>query len=261
MNINFKKAFLSPFSDSKWKSKLLILILLSTFNILLGVISAKFNVFVLLLLNIPITFICAGYIAQFAHNEINQILPLLPSWHSSFLKYFKYGFSSYIVVLIYSIPIVITFLFIKSLTGKEYLNFLMTLFGNINVLNFFDKYIVNFLFSLPKMIFILLSCMTYASAFCLYWNNFKISDTFAIKKIFKFIIKAKYELIAMSLLAIGLTHVTIFLENLVIPFNIAIFVAYIILCSLQALIIANALAQIYYSNFSDELRRFLNGTR
>lgn len=98
MQLNVKNAFLSPFSDEKWKSKLFILSLL-----LIASIGLLFPYWIFI-----------GYCLQFMHNEIHNIKPLLPDWRSNFIKYLKHGVCYFMIISMFFIfCFLLIFLFIK----------------------------------------------------------------------------------------------------------------------------------------------------
>lgn len=98
IKLDIKKAFLSPFSDDKWKSKIFILAL--------SIVTGLFLLFPFL--------IFIGYALQFMHNEIHDIKPLLPDWSSNFIKYLKYGVGYFVVISMFFIfSFLVIFPFIK----------------------------------------------------------------------------------------------------------------------------------------------------
>lgn len=165
MILDIPKALMSPFSDDEWKSKIFILTLLSILGTFLELSGLGW------LSWLPI-FIFIGYCTQVVHNEIHNIVPLLPDWHSNFVKYLKYGAIFSFITFIYSI---IIFLLMVSMIKLSY-----TLILGIGV----------FIFSAV--------CLWITGAYC---DNFKFKDSFAINNCLKLFSRAKWEL-AVTLLII-----------------------------------------------------------
>lgn len=212
MQLDIKKAFLSPFSDDKWKSKIFILILLSVFAGLLD--GSKIG-----WLSWFPTFIFNGYCAQFIYNEIHNINPLLPEWHANFLKYFKYGFIFTIITIIYSIIIfLILFNFIKLSYNAKIIPIL-------------------FIFS---VIYFWVS-----GSYC---DNFKFSEAFAITKFFKLNLRIKWEFLITILIIFGSIIICYKSVPFLIKFNLSQNIIGIIISFLAPFIllfIDNLVAQSY----------------
>lgn len=210
MRLDFKKAFYSPFSDDKWKSKLFILTLLTVFNVLFEILKIRVFEFV-------ISCILTGYCLRFAHNEIHNITPLLPNWRSNFLKYLNYGGFSLIVFLAYfllcSIPIYIIFYLIKS-----------SIIANI------------------FLVFISLTMVF--GGLSLYCDNFKLKEAFNIYEFFKLIAKAKWELFVITLIFMFL-GIVFYSIKIYFPEKTIIDVTFVIIAPLYSLITANLIAQVY----------------
>lgn len=110
IRLDIKKAFYSPFSDKKWKSKIFILTLLVVAGLFL---LFPFGIYI-------------GYCLQFMHNEIHDIKPLLPDWRSNFIKYLKYGVGFFVIVsMIFIFSFLVIFLFIKPFKVAFTLNTLI----------------------------------------------------------------------------------------------------------------------------------------
>lgn len=188
MNLDIKKAICSPFSDTRWYIKCAVPIfffLISGLQFPLYKIS-HFNLFIInYTILLPAWFIIAGFVIQFAHNEIHNITPLLPEWKEHLKKFLKIGIVFWGVLLIYLIPILlISFLYINA-TGK--------IFSMINLTDFNIK-IVLMLFPIA-MIFPFISFLA-----TVYSDNFRFKDSFNITKIFKLIFLTKEEIVIYLLL-------------------------------------------------------------
>lgn len=111
MELDIKKAFLSPFSEKRWYIKLifpcttmiLILILLDP-PLMRTILIPDIAVWIIAIACIPALVFLLGFFAQFIHNEISNNKPLLPGMEVKFRDYFIYGLISLGIFLIYSIP-------------------------------------------------------------------------------------------------------------------------------------------------------------
>lgn len=157
MKLDIKRAVVSPFSDSQWKSKISILILLALINAILERLGWS------LLWLIP-AFISTGYCLQFAHNEIHDIKPLLPNWSYNFLKYLKYGTIFGVISGLYTLIII---LLVSS--------FIKLPFNKVFIIGLFTSFLIVFLVS------------------GIYCYNFKFKESFNGRKIFDIVYKKKME--------------------------------------------------------------------
>jgi hypothetical protein len=150
-----------------------------------------------------------GYVLHFSHNEINNSFPLVPNWKKSFfIKYLKHGILIFIILAVFK-------LFSYDMT-YDFIHFV-----------FFN---FNFYYSL------VLASM--GLIFVIYSNNFKISDCFNFKEIFKLIYRRKIEFVIYFLLVIWVQLIIAFI-GLYLP---VILFNFVILFS--ALILLNFIAQI-----------------
>lgn len=172
VKLDFKKAILLPFSGKDWFLRLIVLSVLS-FPLTSGYCkSLNLNIDEVILIFFLLLVIFLGYFWQFAHNEINNISPSLPSWKLKFVKYFKQGLMCLIVLFS-------NLLFIGLLMGIIYMlvNTILILFVNstISLLqiihnNTYLRFLYNFaiLISEIYLLFILFV------APCFYANTFKL---------------------------------------------------------------------------------------
>lgn len=137
MIIDFKKAFIKPFTGEKWFIKLLVgsafMLLNSCFFILSEFLliytlhnhMTKNNIIIylgLLLITCLSSFIVSGYVIQYMHNEISKDNVNLPQWKNCVFKYFKNAAKSFIVNLGYTLYILVTVsLLIGYLIWDDYL--------------------------------------------------------------------------------------------------------------------------------------------
>lgn len=212
MILDIPKALLSPFSDDKWKSKLFILTLLSILGTFLEPSGLGW------LSWLPI-FIFIGYCVQFSYNEIHNITPLLPDWHSNFLKYFKYGAIFSVITFIYSI---IVFLIMLTMIKLSY----TLIFG-----------IGGFIFSIV--------CLWITGAYC---DNFQFKDAFNMKKFIRLISKIQLEIIIFILIIFALFTIACILAPFVKDLKLSKTTVVLIISLLEPFIILfinNLIAQIY----------------
>lgn len=226
MQLDIKKAILLPFSDSDWKRKLLILLFFWAFLTIQYYLPNNLNKSNLIyaLLTLPFWFLGIGYCLQYAHNEINEIIPKLPIWQSNFLNYLKHGFFSTVISVSYLIPLKVIGRLTKVLFWDNYLQ--------LNIINF-----IYYIFILALIIILSMVVDIYA-------NNFKFIEAFNINKLFKLIIKAPKELFISALIFL----LTLISQNLLVSifsfhFSAIIFIS--ILDLLSALIVTNLFAQSY----------------
>lgn len=104
MQLDIKKAFLSPFSDKKWYQKLIFPIFMTFLISLIGgkILPQSYNGF-LSVISIVSFLILSGYYIQFQHNEIHGEHPLLPNPKSKKMSYMKFGFFGAIISIFYLI--------------------------------------------------------------------------------------------------------------------------------------------------------------
>ncbi len=227
MQLDIKKAFLSPFSDHEWKSKLSILTILGVFLVFQCFKNPnlkQFNVIAEILF-LPFSFLNIGYCVKFAHNEIHKIKPLLPVWEFDFLlEYFKYGLLFLVISWIYIICFIIICLPMALL-----LNHFNIIYLCIFIL--FSMYLFVIIHSL---------------AINLYADNFKFKEAFNIRYLFNLIKNVKKELFLSILIVIPI-GIPYFILVIVykIPFNIFNVVILSFFGSIIDLIVRNVFAQIY----------------
>ena len=123
MQLDFKKAILLPFSGKDWLIRLIVLSLLSFFGIIFYSQPSNIENFAIILVLFFIIFL--GYFWQFAHNEINNIYPSLPSWKLDVIKYFKQGFICSFNIFAYLAPValyVCLLSYLLSIATKSLIN-------------------------------------------------------------------------------------------------------------------------------------------
>ncbi len=196
MSLDFKKAFLSPFMGKGWLPKLtLITFILVTPAILHEVISFWAYVFI----TIPVSFIMIGYFVQFIHNEIYDIIPLLPQWKLNFKRYFNQGFKYTGLIFTYT-GLLISVLF-------------FTFFWPLEVLLKDYKSIQHMIFLITGIIFILTGSVFSQFLMCFYADILDFEECFNIKRIYKMFMGVKKEIIISILVYFLLPFVSVSSAN------------------------------------------------
>lgn len=243
MQLDIKKAIKSPFSDEKWylKTGLLFLItvfgldpgfdaVIKKFTLVIKMINATFstgiegvtsNIDVLTVILVPaflfLSILALGYLLQFSHNEIKGISPIIPEWRKNIKKYLRSGFIAFAVLLAFHI--------IFSILGEVFKNLLYSIFN----MSTFNTYILDYF----RDIFILI-------VFCFYSWRFNLKDSFDIPSIFRFIAKAKCELLVLfSLMFLScsfIQFVEVYLNSSILT-NISLTILNLILINLMSQII------------------------
>lgn len=223
MDLDIKKAFLSPFSEKRWYMKLIFPFIVIACNLMyhsnlhISKTVMLFTVPIALFLNI----VLIGFFIQFQHNEIDNKEFLLPILNKKVKNYFFWGLSFIGIMLCY------LFFFIGSsfcFSGLLYLG------ETIKILTYSIIYIALFLF----IIAILFSEGSYSDDFC-----FRKAIDF--EHIFKLMSQVKLEILFYIFILIPFVAlINIFSEfrNIMIIFSPFVIV-------IMQLIIANLNAQVY----------------
>lgn len=256
MQLDIKKAIKSPFNDKKWylKTGLLFLItvfgldpgfdsLIKKFTLGIKMINAIFStgiegvtsyLNVLSVVLFPtllfLSVLALGYLLQFSHNEINGISPIIPEWRKNIKKYLRSGFIAFGVLLAFHI--------IFSILDEVFKNLLYSIFN----MSTFNTYILDYF----RKIFILI-------IFCFYSWRFSLKDAFNIRNLFRFIAKAKYELLVLfSLMFLSYS----FIHFIEVYLNSSILTN--IFLTILNLILINLLSQIIRLNVVEKQEMKLN---
>lgn len=216
MKLNIKKAILLPFSGKGWFLRLIVISFLS-FSMNTYYYN-KYSFIPMLFL----AFLFLGYFSQFAHNEINDINPTLPSWKLDLLKYFKYGFICFIGLFIYAILLGI----IISLIGT-----LVDIFK----IGFWDN--LNQIMSNIELIFIILIQ-------CIYSEKFKFKDLLNFLKPIKIILNNKLVFLSCILIIFISDKIAIYYGSNAELIYIKHLI-FLVIKPLGYLILINILAQAY----------------
>lgn len=242
MELDIKKAFLSPFSDTEWHINLSLLIFVSIFASLLrnnfSNVPQVFNHIIYAILFL----ILAGFYTQFQHNEICNEKPLLPTIKSKCIKYLKYGFTVSIITTLY-IMVSVSFLGV--------FNAILSKFLLISHIPHASKSILIALLAIGLLMtiiffFVLATFFSvWTFALCAYADFLKLNVNMNLFYLFKMIKYVKsemfvYILILFTLLCPFLRYVNTSLESI----NLIFFIAQIILVYIQ-LILFNLAAQVY----------------
>lgn len=226
MQLSMKKAFNSPFGEEKWYIKLAFPFIMA----ILGLIASAFykddNVS-LAIINI-LTFIpgiiLGGFYAQFAHNEIHDISPLLPDLDSNIGDYLKYGFKLLGIVCIYfSIAIAGILLGMVALKLQNFLALIALILIMLGMP-------LGFIFAIP--------------AEGIFFDNFCFKDALDYKKVLALLSKVKMEIAVYFLICFCFMMLMTICNSIVEIFNLSlVFVAAFVAAA--QLVIVNLSAQIY----------------
>lgn len=158
MQLNFKKAILSPFDAPLWPAKLIIL-----------TVTFMFADFPVHIISFFARFLILGYVLQFMHNEINFFYPALPRWKSNLISYTKRGFLVSLAVFTY---LLILYFIVWLFPG----------FGN----KFFGYTLLSIVLIVMFVLFLF--------ALCLYADKFELMDAFRLNTMYKMACAAKKEI-------------------------------------------------------------------
>ncbi len=251
MNLDIKKAFLSPFSERKWYVKLIFPIIMTflislnnhkllhlshPYNAIIGIIS--FTSFLLL----------AGFYIQFQHNEIRNEFHLLPGLKFKVSQYFEYGFFSTFIIFFYVVPI-----FLLSIIPQTVASIAMLILRFSHLASVLNMLITSIsvlvgVFILLIDMFLLIACIFALNA---YADDLKMNINVNFKETFKFMSKVKAEVFIYALIAIPLDAITVFMTTffihipiLLIRSNLIFIIAPIFITFMQ-LMKFNLGAQLY----------------
>lgn len=219
MQLDIKRAFLSPFSEKDWPWNLFLFGVLSYITIAIHANMLLKGALIGIPFSILIRVLLFGYLIHYIHNEIHGITPSLPNWKTNIFSYFKKGLECSIIILGY-VAIYLIILFIPILLICLIpLSWVKLLF--ITLL---------FIVSLPILGIIV----------CCYADTLNYSDSFNLKRSYKLFSKAKKEMIFSSFLAFTL----IIFADIFTFFTISNIIAVSILTPI-ILIISNLCTQGY----------------
>lgn len=226
MSLDFKKAFNSPFSEEKWYIKMVFPFVMT----LLGIMTSTFykndagaNVMINLLTLFP-SIILAGFYAQFAHNEIHDVAPILPELKAKIVDFLKYGFKLIGISIIYfSIVLVGS---IISLAGLKTFN----IFSVLGLVLIPIGLIIGFLLAVP--------------AEGIFFDTFCFKAALDYKKAIELLSKVKMEIAVYAVICIFFVVFTSICNSIVDLFGFTIILLAAIITAIQFAIV-NINAQIY----------------
>lgn len=226
MKLDIKKAFNSPFSEENWYIKFIFPFIMSILSIMSSVFykDDSFSMTIANLLAFVPGIILGGFYAQFAHNEIHDISPLLPNLQSEIGNFLKYGFKLMGVMLIYfSVAIIGGLLGIIALKNPS----ILTLLALILMLG---GLILGFVLSV--------------AAEGIFFDNFCFKDTLDYKRVLKLLSKVKMEIAVYFLFCFCFIMLTSICNSIVEALNFTLLFAAALIATGQ-FIIVNISAQIY----------------
>lgn len=226
MKLDFKKAFNSPFSDEKWYIKLVFPFIMT----LLGIMTSTFykndsgtNIMINLLTLFP-SIILAGFYAQFAHNEIHDVEPILPELKSKIVDFLKYGFKLIGISIIYFSIVIVGA--IISLGGLKTFN-IFSLLGLVLI-----------------PIGLIIGFVLVILAEGMFFDSFCFKDALDYKKVIALLSKVKMEVGVYFLLCVCFMILTSMCNSIVELFGFTIILAAAIITAIQFALV-NINAQIY----------------
>lgn len=242
MELDIKRAFLSPFSDIEWHINLSLLVFISIFASLLrnnfSNLPQVFNHIIYAILFL----ILAGFYTQFQHNEINNEKPLLPKIKSKCIKYLKYGLNVSIITTLY-IMVSVSFFGVFNAILSKFL--LISHIPHISESILIALLVIGLLITIIFFFVLATFFSVWTLALCAYADFLKLNVNMNLFYLFKMIKYVKsemfvYILILFTLLCPFLKYANPLLENI----NIIFFIAQVILVYIQ-LILFNLAAQVY----------------
>lgn len=180
MDLDIKRAFLSPFSDKKWYVKLIfpsiILLFWVTFlnskSYIYKILTYNPSIFIFLIFALVLSIIFAGFIVQFRHNAVYNLKPIIPDLKGNISEYFVQGFISGIINSAYII-----------------LNKGLDLIGHIPVKGI-KALILGIFLLLAYILFLILGAFSQN----IYADSFYFHKAFDYKRIFSLMSKVKKEI-------------------------------------------------------------------
>lgn len=238
MDLEIKRAFLSPFSEEKWYLKLIFPAIMVAFSLIshLAVHEHKMAAIILMLITLLPNLVLYGFFAQFAHNEICDEIPLLPSLKSKVKQYFSYGVKNLGLSICYGIAFFVI-CFVLSLVIGIMWGIMSAILGSNKIILQIAQIIIFVL----VLIFMVAFMPLVQGAFA---DNFSFKEAWNYKRIFKLMLKVKSEIAIYLLLA---TCLTIALAIIVLILSLPKFTLILapILTAIEQLISINLYAQVY----------------
>lgn len=227
MQLNIKKAILLPFSGIDWFLRLTVLSLLSFFGIIFYSQPSNIENFAIIFVLFFIIF--SGYFWQFAHNEINNIYPSLPSWKLDVIKYFKQGFICSFNIFAYLVPVALYMCllsYLLSIATKSLINpslppikiFLTNYSFNVFITQVFAVYLLFIMFITP--------CL------CANVIRFKDRPIVSFSKLFNVISNAKSEFLLAIIIFIASSKTIELISKQIQP----IYLQIILVCLLLSIV-------------------------
>lgn len=240
MELDIKKAFLSPFSEEKWYLKLIFPVAVAALsfsaNVLYNLHSHKLEALLIALLAIIPSIILLGFFAKFAQNEIKGQPTLLPELKSQVSQYLVYGLKYIGVILIYTIGLLLLTLGVSIGIG--------VMFGLLSAISLAMKLLSAVVFLLVFIPLIIISLVFMTLILGAFADNMSFEEAMNVKRIWSLMLKAKAEIAIYLLLAIALgIALSVITVILTVP-RITIFLVPFFI-ALEQLISINLKAQVY----------------
>lgn len=238
MELNIKKAFLSPFSEEKWYIKLIFPVAIAALSFAANIISKehKLEAVMLGLLSLIPSIILTGFFARFAQNEIKSQTPLLPELKYQIKQYLIYGLKYIGVSLVYTFILLLLTLGVAVLVGIT-----LGLLSAANITTKLLSAIIFILIFIPLVILFIAFMTLVLGAFS---DNMSFEEALNIKRVWSLVCKTKAEIAIYLLLAIGLGIALAIISVILIVPKVTIFLVPFFI-TVEQLISINLKAQVY----------------
>lgn len=238
MDLEIKRAFLSPFSEEKWYIKLIFPVIMVAFSLIshLAVHEHKMAAIILMLITLLPNLVLYGFFAQFAHNEICNEIPLLPSLKSKIKQYFSYGLKGLGFTLCYGIVFFIIGFMLSFVVGL--------VLGILSAMLGLNKIILPIALIIIFVPILILSVAFMVLVKGVFADNFSFKEALNYKRIFKLMAKVKSEIAIYMLFAICLMILIVISVLILSLFKFTLILAPI-LVTIGGLISVNLYAQVY----------------
>lgn len=227
MQLDIKKAILLPFSGKDWLIRLIVLSLLSFFGIIFYSQPSNIENFAIIFVLFFIIF--SGYFWQFAHNEINNIYPSLPSWKLDVIKYFKQGFICSFNIFAYLVPVALYLCLLSYLLNIATKSLINPALPSIKI--FLTNYSFNIFLTQIFAVY-LLFIMFITPCLCANVIRFKDRPTVSFSKLFNIISNAKSEFLLALIIFIASSKIIELISKQIQP----IYLQIILVCLLLSIV-------------------------
>lgn len=245
MELNIKKAFLSPFSDEKWYLKLIFPFFMTFLISLIGgkILPQPYNGF-LSVISIISFLILSGYYIQFQHNEIHSERLLLPNLKSKKIAYIKLGLFGAIISIFYLIIGFLLMIIPQTITP---IAMLFIRFSHASSILIHAITVISVLSVVVTALMGALLFISWIFSLCAYADHLKFNENVDFIRSFKMMSRVKVETFIFALIAIPIDILIIFVPQLLemVKTINGLFIMAIVFIVLMQLIEFNLGAQLY----------------